>query len=337
MGRVKTRRTGRLITMYVLSLAATFALLVVWIAYVVRSGNVLADLGRRINAPLGASGRFPWVVLTVGGVLLFFLVVGLTYQLAQALAARRYALKQEEFVSNVTHEMKSPLAAIKLHAQTLRQQAELSGPVRDRFLGVIEQQADRMASLVDNVLESSRLLARKHSMELVAVDLAAFLDDYLRGARANAEVRGVRLLADVRLSSRVLGNEEALRRIFDNLIDNAVRFSSRGGEVRFRAWEDAGRSWLQVEDDGVGIPKQELAYVFERFYQAGGADDPHRRGTGLGLSIVAGLVSEMGGTVQAFSHESSEGRGGSRFLVELPALLPATAEPPEAQQLREVR
>jgi len=320
--------------MYVLSLAATFALLVVWIVYVVRSGNVLADLGRRINAPLGASGRFPWVVLTVGGVLLFFLVVGLTYQLAQALAARRYALKQEEFVSNVTHEMKSPLAAIKLHAQTLRQQAGLPDAVRDRFLGVIEQQANRMASLVDDVLESSRLLARKHSMVLAALDLGGFLEGYLRGARSSAESRGVRLHSDVRLAGRVSGNEEAVRRILDNLIDNAVRFSARGGEVRFRAWEDGRRCWMQVEDDGVGIPKNELAYVFERFYQAGGADDPHRRGTGLGLSIVAGLVSEMGGAVTAFSHE---GRAGSRFLVELPTLPPApeTASPAEVEPARE--
>lgn len=321
--------------MYVLSLAATFALLVVWVAYVVRSGNVLADLGRRINAPLGASGRFPWVVLTVGGVLLFFLVVGLTYQLAQALAARRYALKQEEFLSNVTHEMKSPLAAIKLHAQTLRQQAELPDAVRDRFLGVIERQADRMADLVDDVLESSRLLARKHGMELVTVDLAAFLEGYLRGAGAGAESRGVPLVAEVRLASKVLGSAEGLRRILDNLIDNAVRFSAPGGEVRFRAWEETGRTWLQVEDDGVGIPQKELPYVFERFYQAGGADDPHRRGTGLGLSIVAGLVAEMGGAVRAFSHE---GRPGSRFLVELPTLAPASAEtasPADAETARE--
>ena len=106
--------------MYVLSLAATIAFLVVWVVYLVGSGPGVH-----------------WTLLTVGCVLLFFVIVALTYQLAQALAARRYALKQEEFLSNITHEMKSPLAAIKLHAQTLQQPEDLAPDTRRRFAATI--------------------------------------------------------------------------------------------------------------------------------------------------------------------------------------------------------
>lgn len=301
-------RSGNVVTMYLLSLAATMALLVVWVVYVVRSGLRLGDLN--------------WILLSVGCALLFFLIVGLTHNLAQALAAKRYALKQDEFVSNITHEMRSPLAAIKLHAQTLQQAEGLSDAARRRFLTIIEQQADRMAGLVDAVLESSRLLARKRRLDLRPVSIAAFSASYFEAAGHQADSRGVRLRAEIAAPVHVLGTEEALRQVLDNLIDNAIRFSRPGGEVRCRLTVARSATppilCVEVEDDGVGIPRKELANIFERFYQAGreGAA-PRHGGTGLGLSIVSGLVREMRGTVRAFSQEE---RPGTRLRVEIPVL-----------------
>jgi signal transduction histidine kinase len=306
------RRSTHLVTVYVLSLAATFGLLVVWVIYVVRSAARFQAMGNRVGV---APGEVSWILLSVGCVLLFFLIIGLTYQLAQALAASRYARKQEEFISNITHEMKSPLAAIKLHAQTL-QQEEVEPAARQRFLGHIVQQADRMGRLVDDVLESSRLLARKRLLDLAPVELARFFEGYFSEARPHAEGRGVALQVRIETSSTVMATEEALRRVMDNLIDNAVRFSPRGGEVRCLVDDDGVVVHIEVEDDGAGIPKKELESIFERFYQAGSESDAHRRGTGLGLSIVAGLVREMRGTVRAFSMDGP--RTGSRFVIELP-------------------
>lgn len=314
------RRSTHLVTVYVLSLAATFGFLVIWVIYVVRSAARLQELGRRVGV---ASGELSWILLSVGCLLLFFLIVGLTYQLAQALAASRYARKQEEFISNITHEMKSPLAAIKLHAQTLQQDG-IAREARLRFLGHIVQQADRMGRLVDDVLESSRLLAQKRLLDLVPVDLARFFERYLAEARPQAEARGVALKARVETASAVMATEEALRRVMGNLVDNAVRFSPRGGTVRCHVFDDGVVVHIEVEDEGAGIPKKELESIFERFYQAGRESDPHRRGTGLGLSIVAGLVREMRGTVRAYSKE--EPRTGSRFVIELP-VAPATPVP----------
>ncbi len=306
------RPSPHLVTVYVLSLAATFGLLVVWVIYVVRSAARFQALGRRVGT---APGELGWILLSVGCVLLFFLLVGLTYQLAQALAARRYAQKQEEFISNITHEMKSPLAAIKLHAQTLQQEA-IAPEARQRFLGHIVQQADRMGRLVDDVLESSRLLAGKRLLALVPVDLARFFTRYFAETRPHAEGRGVALEARLATSSCALATEEALRKVMDNLIDNAIRFSPKDGTVQCRVSDDGALVRIEVEDDGTGIPKKELDSIFERFYQAGRESDPHRRGTGLGLSIVAGLVREMRGTVRAFSKD--EPRTGSLFVIELP-------------------
>ncbi len=307
---MRRRRYARIIAAYVLSLLVTVALLVMWIIYVVISASTITTLEQRIGTPSAAPH---WTMLWTGVVLLVLVIGGLTYQLALAIGARSYSHKQEEFVSNITHEMKSPLAAIKLHAQTLQQ--DMTAAERARSVAFILQQVDRMGTLVDNVLESSRLVARKKLLHLEPVALAPFFDAYFAEMRSQVEGRGIRLHAEVRTSAVVMATAEALRRVMTNLIDNAVRFSARGGEVRCRVDDERDVVRIELEDDGIGIPRNELAKVFDRFYQIGREISGRRKGTGLGLSIVLGLVREMKGEVTAFSQE---GRSGARFVVTLP-------------------
>jgi signal transduction histidine kinase len=307
------KRSTRILVTYVLSLVVAIALLVVWVIYVVQSSVRLNELASRVGV---AEGSVHWIVLAIGCLLFFLLIGGITYQLAQSVAERRYSRSQEEFVSNVTHELKSPLAAIKLHAQTL-QQGGLDDASRARSLGFILQQADRMTTLVDKVLESSRLLARKTALDLEPVDLDGFFARYFDEVRTPLAGQGVRLEFDLDTQARVMATAEALHRVMDNLLDNAVRFSDPGGEVRCWVSDDSAVARIEVEDDGIGIPKVELPKIFDRFYQVGRSTAGRRRGSGLGLSIVDGLVREMQGSVRAFSQE---GRPGTRFVVELPRL-----------------
>lgn len=307
---MRRKRSVRIIVSYVLSLVVAVSLLVYWIVYVVQSAQTINSLASRV----GGRGETYWLVLVVGCVLFGLLIVGLTFQLAQALGERNYSRKQEEFVSNITHEMKSPLAAIKLHAQTL-QQADVGDDDRHRSVGFILQQVARMESLVDNVLESSRLAAHRKFLELKAVELRPFFDGYFAEVRPQFEGRGLRLTVRVESDSVVMATPDALHRIMTNLLENAARFSSRGGEVRCLVADDRHTVRIEVEDDGVGIPAGEHSKVFERFYQIGREISGRRGGTGLGLSIVSGLAREMKGRVRAFSHE---GRPGTRFVVTLP-------------------
>lgn len=309
------KRFWPLVLTYVVSLLITIALLVIWVVYVVRSGTTIERLAERLSS---AVQGISWGILTVGCVLAALLIVGLTYQLALALTARRYSSKQEEFISNITHEMKSPLAGIKLHAQTL-EQPSLSPAQRERSLALILQEAERMGRLVDNVLESSRLLARKSRLALERVELAPFLGAYLEKAVPRLGAQGIRLRMIGRARETVLATEEGLERILTNLVDNAVRFSTRGGEVRLRVIEVPGQVSLAIEDDGLGIPTKELTKIFDRFYQIGKEISGRRRGTGLGLSIVSGLVREMRGSIRAYSQE---GKPGTQFIVRLPTIDP---------------
>ena len=307
-------RSLQIVSVYIFSLLLALALLVVWVVYVVQSASRIDEL---VADRMGTTvGNAPWIVLAVGCALSFLLIIGLTSQLANTFAERRYARKQEEFISNMTHEMKSPIAAIKLHAQTL--QAGVDGDATDaRSLAFILQQADRMAEMVDDVLESSRLVARKRRLDLEPVDLYDFLAIYLPEARAQVERHGVHLVSRLMAAPTVMATEEALRRVLDNLLDNAARFSEDGGEVRLSLREEGSSTILEVADDGLGIPKKELAKIFDRFYQASHSNDGRRRGTGLGLSIVSGLVREMRGSIRAYSQE---GRPGTRFRIVLPTV-----------------
>lgn len=305
------KRTGPVIATYTLSLVITVAVLVVWVIYVVGSVTTIREVAGRVGF---SNPNTHWILLGVGCGLLLLLIGGLTYQLAQALAAASYSAKQEEFLSNVTHELKSPLAGIKLHSQTL-EDPSLPPDERSRSVGHILEETERMARLVDDILESSRLLDRKRTLELEPVDVKDFFERFLPAIETRMAREGVTLTSDVHTDARILASPEALERIMTNLLENATKFSDRGSEVRCRVrdYDDAVR--IEVEDDGIGIPKKELPKIFDRFFQTGQETDDRRKGTGLGLSIVAGLVREMRGKVRAFSQE---GRPGTRFVVDLP-------------------
>ncbi len=287
----RPRRFARIIVVYVASLVITVAMLVWWIIAVL---------------------PYHWAALTGGSVLLGLLIVGLTFQLAHALGERNYSRRQEEFVSNITHEMKSPLAAIKLHAQTLEQ---IAPDDEQRSVHFILQSVARMETLVDNVLESSRLMARKARTPLAPTPLRPFFIGYFAEVRPTIEGRGLAFAAEVDTGATVLANDDGLRRVMTNLVENAVRFSHKGGEIRCRVSDVGNVVRIEVEDDGVGIPRHELTKIFDRFYQIGREISGRRGGTGLGLAIVAALVKEMNGDVKAMT---IDGRPGTRFVVTLP-------------------
>ncbi|MEM9290342.1 MAG: HAMP domain-containing sensor histidine kinase [Acidobacteriota bacterium] len=306
-------RPSRIVATFILSLGFTLSLLVLWVVYVTRSASKINELALRggLNQE-----HFHWWLMGLGCLFLSGVICGLAVQLAQALSERRYALKQQEFVSNITHELKSPLAAIRLHAETLLGDEGIDSNQRRDFLGHILRQSERMGALVDNVLEASRLQARKHRPQH-AIDLRSFAAAYLPLAQERLKVENVELQWLIDTEAKVWADEHSLERVLDNLIDNAARFSSPGGEVRVSVGSPSQGSeeivQIAVEDDGVGIPKGELERIFERFYQLGDVD--RKAGSGLGLSIVASLVREMNGQVRAVPREAGQ---GARFEVDLP-------------------
>jgi signal transduction histidine kinase len=225
---------------------------------------------------------------------------------------RRLSALRADFVSVVSHELRSPMAAVIGAARTLEGRwRELTAQQRQSFLTLIGDETSRLADLISDVLDTSRLEAGTFSFTFTDVDLAELLRDVVAAAQVgqdevhvSAEVRGTLPL--------VRGDRERLRQVIQNLVDNAVKYSSAGGRVRVDASADDGRVRVSVEDEGLGIPPEDQKLIFEKFGRSGGGGA--KPGTGLGLFIARSIAEAHGGTLDVESAPAH----GSVFTLELP-------------------
>jgi two-component system phosphate regulon sensor histidine kinase PhoR len=223
---------------------------------------------------------------------------------------------RKDFVANVSHEMRTPLAAIVGYADTL-----LDGGLEDpennfRFVEVIRANAMRLNNIASDLLVLSELESGNSPGEPERVSVRAALDNAMSTMESEARSRNVQLLRGEIQDARVLGYRFRLEQAMLNLLVNAVKFNREGGEVRVSAQQTDGHIRIAVADTGVGIPSQDLPRIFERFYRVDKARSRQVGGTGLGLSIVRHVVERMGGKIEV---ESQLGRG-STFTIVLPAV-----------------
>ena len=228
---------------------------------------------------------------------------------------RRLENLRREFVANVSHELKTPLAAIKAYAETLRMGAVHDPENNLVFVHRIEEQAERLHELILDMLQIARIESGQETFTIVDVSLAELIDECLAqyaDLAAAKEIDLVGELPDEQITAR--GDEEGLRTILSNLIDNAIKYTITGGEVFVRCQTSGDTVSLEVQDSGIGIAEKEQVRIFERFYRVDRARSRDMGGTGLGLSIVKNLTQAFGGTV---SVDSEPGRG-STFRITLP-------------------
>ena len=225
---------------------------------------------------------------------------------------RRLAALRADFVSLVSHELRGPMAAVIGSALTLQQRwRELQPEQRDAFLGVIVDEAARLSALVGDVLDTSRIEAGTFGYEFSEVDLAQIVRESVAAAELGQDE--VRLTCEVAQPlPRVHGDAARLRQLVDNLISNAVKFSSTGGEVRVRARAADGQVVVRVADDGPGIPPGEQEQIFEKFGRAVGSGKP---GSGLGLYLARSFAEAHGGSLEVDSRPGE----GAAFTLTIPA------------------
>jgi len=225
---------------------------------------------------------------------------------------------RRDFVANVSHELKTPLAVIRLCAETLEGGIDDDPAARAKFLAQIILQSERLSFLIVDLLSIARIEAGRESLRPQAIDSAEAMEDCLARHQDQAERVGVNLKVEpVQGDLWIWIDEEALTQILDNLVANAIRYNHRGGTVTLsaKAAPDSGDSLcLEVADTGIGIPESDLPRVFERFFRVEKARSRDLGGTGLGLSIVKHLVTASQGVITA---KSGLGKG-SVFTVRLP-------------------
>jgi two-component system phosphate regulon sensor histidine kinase PhoR len=233
---------------------------------------------------------------------------------------RRLERLRRDFVANVSHELKTPLAVIKACVETL-----LEGAIEDRehrgsFLTRIAEQSERLHALILDLLSLARIESGTEAFAFEAVPLLPVVQACLERHRARAEGKTQLLEAappppvDSEPEVAAWADEEAIHQILDNLVDNALKYTPPQGRICVRWRSVDGQVFLEVEDTGIGIPEQDLPRIFERFYRVDKARSRELGGTGLGLSIVKHLVQSMHGSIRATSRIGQ----GSTFSVQLP-------------------
>lgn len=227
---------------------------------------------------------------------------------------QKYRDSRREFFANISHELRTPMTYLKGYANVLKEKLYQTEEEKDQYLDIIYQESIRLTAMIEDLFELSKMEEGKIQLTLEWIDLSEIIESAVQKTRLQASEKGLviqsRIQDDLPL---VHGDRHRMAQIFINLLDNAIRYTSHG-TISVKVWRNFDRIKIYVEDTGIGIPEEELPYIFDRFYRVEKSRSREFGGTGLGLAIVKNLVELQGGTIQV----SSEKGKGTRFELTFP-------------------
>ena len=261
-------------------------------------------------------------VLLIFGIIFFaLLIAGMVVNTIFLVREVRRSEQHDSFINAVTHELKTPVASIRLHLETL-QRRELPEARKQEFYRLMLRDTDRLTETVEQVLRAGRAGDKKAGKERADVDFGQLVRDCVEAVRSRyhlqPEVLRYEEVANNGNGLHVRGSQEDLRTAVSNVLDNAVKYSGDSVDVRVQLETiDSKRLVLTVQDRGIGIPEEDLKRIFRRFYRVTPRSLAQVKGTGLGLFIVKAIAKKHGGT--AFARSEGEGKG-TTLVIELPKM-----------------
>jgi two-component system, OmpR family, sensor histidine kinase SenX3 len=305
------RPKWQFITMGVTLIVVAVALLLAWILGVPDRSQVPTEFA-----------TLRWVIYLLGSLLFLLLIAGLVLIVILLLREVRLNERQSNFVSAVTHELKTPVASLKLYLDTL-QLRDLPESRREDFYRTMNQDLDRLHTTINNVLNAAMYTDRP-VVDPRPLDLAKLARRAIELTRTRNQLPRETIQYDGPDTLMIRGNAQALETAVLNLLDNAVKYSKDPVEVQVEVRADGdGQAQLRVRDHGIGMSRAQMPFIFNRFYRVGSEARRSRPGTGLGLFIVRAVVKGHRGTVSADSPGPDR---GSTFTLTLPAVLESTTE-----------
>jgi len=258
------------------------------------------------------------VLLFLGVIFFALLIAGMIVNTSFLIREIRRNEQHDSFINAVTHELKTPIASIRLYLQTL-QHRDVDEAQRSEFYRLMLDDTDRLMGTVDQVLKAGEA-GHKRQDRRIPVDFSELVRECVEVARASHHLPPESLRYEKSVNhgaaAGVLGDSEELRAAVSNVLDNAVKYSGDHIDISVRLdTPDEKRVTLSVRDQGVGVPTEELKRIFKRFYRVSNRSQSHVKGTGLGLFIVRAIARKHGGRV--FAESEGEGRG-TRVVLELP-------------------
>ncbi len=292
---------------------------IVWLNWFLGNHRKLRELAEKYSPELLVGGP-DWLILTEGLLLLVSILVGVyvifLYWTKQSALVR----EQRHFISQVTHELKSPLASLQLHLETIRRH-QPSPEKMAPFLETMLSDTTRLNGLIDNLLSANRVGQKHWLLDLQTIDFSAFVEKYFRARQFTLPKAG-RLDLEITPDIHAAIDQEAMETVLRNLLENAVLYSDKSPEITVSLSKEGDRCCLALADKGRGIEEYEQKKIFNMFYRIRRKDE-NIRGTGLGLFIVHATVRRHHGQVKV----ESKGKGqGTTFKIYLPLAQPDATE-----------
>jgi len=285
-----------------------------WVYWFIGRSKEFRELALHYKPELVAKG-VEWLVLVEGLLMLLAILAGVYVIFLYWRRQAKLYLQQRTYISQLTHELKSPLASIQLHLETVKLR-DLPKEKLDGFIDTMLSDTERLNHLTSNLLMATRIEFRQLGEKAKRIDFSRFLSDYLEGKRSELP-EGGRITLEVEQGIYAVIDGEGMEMALRNLLENALLYSPVSPEIQVRLRRSGRQCLLDFQDNGIGIRKQELGRIFGMFYRVRNPGE-NIRGTGLGLYIVKSVVNAHGGKI---SVESSGPGKGSTFHITLP--LPA--------------
>lgn len=228
---------------------------------------------------------------------------------------RKLEKTRKEFVANVTHELKTPLSAIKGAIETLLNGAIDDKKSRTKFLNIAEEHSERLDKLISDILDLSQIETKTISLKLQKIDILEIVNKVITLLKSKLETKEIKIELNIQKELPLIyADKDKLEQVFFNLLDNAIKFNVNKGKIKISAELQKDNIRIDIEDTGIGIPEKDLPRIFERFYRVDKTRSRDLGGTGLGLSIVKHIVELHSGIVSV----ESELDKGSKFSFILP-------------------
>jgi len=282
-----------------------------WVYWFIGRSKEFRELALHYKPELVAKG-VEWLVLVEGLLMLVAILAGVYVIFLYWRRQAKLYLQQRTYISQLTHELKSPLASIQLHLETVKLR-DLPKEKLDGFIDTMLSDTERLNHLTSNLLMATRIEFRQLGEKAKRIDFSRFVSDYLESKRVELP-EGGRISLEIEQGIYAVIDGEGMQMALRNLLENALLYSPVSPEIQVRLRRSGRQCLLDFQDNGIGIRKQELGRIFEMFYRVRNPGE-NIRGTGLGLYIVKSVVNAHGGKI---SVESAGPGKGSTFHITLP-------------------
>jgi len=299
------------ISVFVIAQLAWLALLGIWIYWYVSNYLVITRVGNQVSEQVvyDVTNVAPFV----GGIIL---LVGVSFLMSLIFRHLNVQLRitklYDNFIANITHELKSPLASIQLYLETLKQR---NVPVKkqDEFYDLMMKDTERLFYLINTILDISSFDPKKTKQRFRIHKIDELVREIIADSAEQFRLPDNSVIIEVNSSGIILADSDGLKTVFNNLIDNSIKYSSGDPEIKIKMYKDEKKYIIEFEDNGIGIPAGERKKIFNKFYRIVNSSSPSVKGTGLGLFWVREIIKSHKGKI--FVKEKAN---GTIFRIELP-------------------